>query len=135
MDDIQKLEQLVQETVEELKRMAQPVVRVCGPLTTGGFGYEENARRLDAATAELKRRGYSVFDWGPSEEHIKNMNVPHATIMEKFHGPVLASGYIKTAFFLPRWEESKGASWERDFVRESTHMTIEEFPEEWFAHT
>lgn len=134
MNDPQKLEKLAKETIDELKKMPQPVVRVCGPLTTGGFGYEENARRLTAATAELKRRGYSVFDWEPSEIHIKDMNVPHAVVMEKFHKPVLASGYIKTAFFLPKWEESKGTTQERSFVKESTHMTIEEFPEEWFPH-
>jgi len=134
MDDIKKLEQLAQETINELKIMHQPIVRVCGPLTTGGFGYEENACRLTAATAELKRRGYSVFDWEPSEAHIKDMNLPHSVVMEKFHKPVLASGYIKTAFFLSKWEESKGATWERNFARENTHMTIEEFPEEWFEH-
>lgn len=133
MNDIKKLEHLVEETINELKTMREPVVRVCGPLTTGGFGYEENARRLNFATAELKRRGYSFFDWEPSEVHIKDMNLPHAVVMEKFHKPILASGYIKTAFFLPKWEESKGATRERDFARENTQMVIEEFPEEWFS--
>jgi len=134
MNNIKKLEHLVEETINELKVMPGPVVRVCEPLTTGGFGYEENARRLTVATLELKRRGYFVFDWEPSEVHIKDMNLPHAVVMEKFHKPILASGYIKTAFFLPKWEESKGATWERNFVQESTHMAIEEFPEEWFEY-
>jgi hypothetical protein len=52
-------------------------------------------------------------------------------IMEVYHKPILESGYIKQAFFMPKWEESKGATWERNLIKENSNIKVEEFPEEW----
>jgi hypothetical protein len=127
------LRALAERTVEQLRGMAQPIVRVCGPLTTGGKGYEENAARLVRAEEILEEKGYTVFRFGDAEESIKDKGFSHAAVMEEFHQPVLESNLISEAFFLPEWEKSKGATWERDFIRDHTSMKINEFPEEWFA--
>lgn len=129
---IEQLHTLVQEEIARLKEMSQPIARVCGPLTSGGgLGYEKNAERLTRATDILKERGYSVWDWAPSEVYIKDMTLPWPTIMEEFHKPILQSGYITEAFFLPSWEQSNGAKAEHDYA-ETAHVAVKEFPEAWF---
>ncbi len=124
------LSELAQKTIEELKDLPQPIVRVCGPLTTGGLGYEENAKRLSRAEEILSERGESVFRFGDSEAHIQGKGYEYSAIMEEFHKPILESGLISKAYFLPNWKESKGATWEHDFITNSTRIEIEEFPEE-----
>lgn len=126
------LPELAQKTIEELKKLPQPLVRVCGPLTTGGLGYEENARRLTRAEKILSERGETVFRFGDSEAHIQGKGYEYSAIMEEFHKPILESGLISKAYFLTKWQESKGATWEHDFITNSTRIEIEEFPEDLF---
>ena len=126
------LHELASRTIESIKRLSQPVVRVCGPLTTGGLGYEENARRLRFAEEVLEKKGFTVFKFDDAEVEIKDKNYPHADVMNYFHKPVLESGLIQEAYFLSGWNGSKGATWEHDFVEQSTVMEVQDFPEEWF---
>lgn len=52
MDDSQKtalLKKLAEGAIERLQNIPKPAVRVCGPLTSGGFGYSENLRRFKKA--------------------------------------------------------------------------------------
>jgi hypothetical protein len=114
------LKELAVKAIEELKYMSQPVVRVCGPMTTGGRGYEENVRTFERAVAELRQSGYTVFDYAPYEPELLRIKASHSAIMEDFHKPILQSGY-KTAFFLPGWNESKGATWEREYMQAYTN--------------
>jgi len=110
------------------------VVRVCGPLTSGGFGYEENKRIFLVAENALKQKGYTVFDYfdgNDDEGHIAAMGLPWEEVMEHYHKPILESGLIETAFFLPHWRESNGAKWEHQFIEEIPNMKIRSFPEEW----
>ena len=123
---------LARETIERLRSMPQPIVRVCGPLTTGGFGYEENAKRIAAAEKILQAKGYTVFLFGDAEESIKDSGYSHAAVMDLFHRPVLESGLISEAFFLKGWHESKGATIERQTCEEIGTIAITDFPEEWF---
>ncbi len=122
---------LYEKTIGDLKLLPQPIARVCGPLTTGGFGYEKNAERLTRAEAVLIEKGYTVFRFGDAEESIQGKGYDHAAIMDIFHTPILKSGLIKEAFFLPKWQESKGAMIERELCQENG-IAIKEFPEEWF---
>ncbi len=126
------LTELARSTIEQLANMPQPIVRVCGPLTTGGLGYEENARRLARAEAVLTEKGYTVFRFGDAEASIQGKAFSHEVIMTVFHEPILVSGLIAEAFFLPHWNESKGATIERDLCA-TYSITIAEFPEEWFS--
>ena len=125
------LQKLAADTIESLKKAKQPIVRVCGPLTTGGFGYDENARRLEKAEQYLEEHGHTVFKFGDSEAHIKGKNYEYNAVMEQFHQPILQSGLISEAYFLPGWEQSRGTTWERNFIKDHTTIVIKEFPEEW----
>ena len=109
---------LAENTIKHLGALPQPIVRVCGPLTTGGFGYNENALRLERAEEELAKQGATVFRFGDAEKEIQGKGYEHQAIMDHFHKPILASGLIATTYFLPRWEESKGAGIERELAQE-----------------
>jgi len=127
------LGRLAEETIKFLKTLPQPIVRVCGPLTTGGFGYEENARRLAKAEEILEKKGYTVFKFGDAEASIKDKGYSHAAVMDLFHKPVLKSGLLQEAFFLKGWNESTGATIERETCENETPIAVTDFPEEWFS--
>lgn len=111
--------------------MAQPVVRVCGPLTCDGpEGYQRNADRLTAAEEYLKKQGKSVWTFAESEEEIFGKGYTNEDIFTYFHGPILRSGLIAQTYFLPRWKESGGATLERE-ISVDARITITEVPEEW----
>lgn len=119
--------------VSEIERLKAPVVRLCGPITTGGAGYEENIKRFERAEAVMKEKGFSLVEFGPVEELAKEHAFPHEMWMEEFHKPLLESGKIHVAYFLPGWEGSRGSVWEKDFIEKHTNIKVEYFPEEWFA--
>lgn len=142
MEDIQKekykeeeeevLKRLVERELARIETLPQPVVRVCGPLTCDGpEGYKRNAERLAQAERILQSRVMTVWTFGEAEEEIFGKGYDYGNIFTYFHKPILASGLIKEAYFLPRWNESNGATKERQIAEES-HVSIQEFPEEWF---
>jgi len=127
------LNELADKEIELLKKIPTAIVRVCGPLTCDGpDGYERNAKRLEAAEDILEKRGYQVWRFGPTEDYIHSRDFSHSDIMEYFHKPVLESGLIRSAYFLPRWQESTGATRERELSQSVGTIEIKEFPEEWF---
>ncbi len=127
---------LADDAITRLSKLPQPVVRVCGPLTSGGYGYNENLRRFRIAEERLKHEGQIVFDYfkGNSDEiMIKDAGIPWTDVMEYYHKPILASQLIKKAYFMPKWETSNGAKWEREFISKSTTIEIAELSDEWFV--
>ena len=132
-EEINALKSLAKRELERIEQMPKPVVRVCGPLTCDGpEGYERNAQRLADAEQILQSRGMTVWTFGESEDEIFGKGYTNENIFEYFHKPVLASGLIETAYFLPRWDESNGATLERNIATEA-QVAIQEFPEEWFV--
>jgi len=131
MSEVNILQTLAKETIKELKNLPKPIVRVCGPLTTGGFGYDRNAHRLELAEDILEKKGLTVFRFSESEKEIKGKGYRHEEIMENWHESILSSDLIAETYFLPGWQDSKGATIERDLA-EKYKIEIKEFPEEWF---
>lgn len=130
----QILKTLAGGAIERLKTLPQPVVRVCGPLTSGGLGYDENLKLFMKSELVLKEKGYTVFDYfegNHDERQIVALNIPWEEVMEHYHKPILLAGLIDTAFFLPRWRESNGATWEHEFIIENTNTKVRSFPAEW----
>lgn len=112
------LKNLADKAIERLKKLPPPVVRVSGPITSGGYGYQKNLERFIKAQEMLRRQGYTVFDYFEGhndEEVIKDLNLPWEEVMCYYHQPILASSLIKTAFLLPHWQESNGAKWEHEY--------------------
>lgn len=131
-EEIASLKELAERELKRIEQLPQPVVRVCGPLTCDGpEGYERNANRLVQAEQILQSRGLTVWTFGEAEEDIFGKDYDHGNIFMYFHKPILESGLIKEAYFLPRWDESNGATLERNIATEA-QVTIKEFPEEWF---
>jgi hypothetical protein len=131
-EEISVLKSLAEREIKRIEGMPQPVVRVCGPLTCDGpEGYERNAKRLAEAERILQEQGMTVWTFGEAEEEIFDKGYDHGNIFTYFHKPILESGLIKEAYFLPRWNESNGATLERN-IAEEAGVTIKEFPEEWF---
>ena len=130
--DQQALSDLAGREIACIKHLPQPVVRVCGPLTCDGpEGYEVNAARLTQAENILAQRGKSVWNFDESEKEIFGKGYDHDDIYQYFHWPVLESGLIKAAYFLPRSNESNGATLERHKCEE-LNIEIYEFLEGWF---
>lgn len=134
MDHRTLFSKLAIEAIADLKKLPQPVVRLSGPLTTGGFGYEENAKRFEQAEAVLKRRGLNVFSYEPYEDRIYVAYDPsmHEDVMTLFHTPILETGLIKEVYFLPRWEESTGAAYEHELCTR-LGITVTAFEESWLG--
>lgn len=131
-EEINALKALAEREIKRIEALSQPVVRVCGPLTCDGpEGYERNAHRLAAAEKILQDQGLTVWTFGESEEEIFGRGYSNENVFTYFHKPILESGLIKEAYFLPRWNESNGATLEREIAVEA-QVTIKEFPEEWF---
>jgi hypothetical protein len=128
------LKKLAGGAIERLKQLPQPVVRLSGPLTTSAYGYEDNLRRFLKGQDILREKGYTVFDYfegHDDEDVIQSLKLPWAEVMEHYHRPIMATGLITAAFFLPRWEKSNGAKAEYAYAQEFG-LEIKEFPEEWF---
>lgn len=135
MSDTEKalLLELARSEIAKIRLLPQPVVRVCGPLTCDGpAGYERNANRLMMAEEILQSRGATVWSFIESEKQIVGKGFDHDNIVTYFHKPVLASGLIRAAYFLPRSELSNGARRERSLCQEAG-ITTHEFLEEWFT--
>jgi hypothetical protein len=132
-DEIIILQQLAERELAIIAALPQPVVRVCGPLTCDGpDGYARNAQRLEQAEIILTERGNTVWSFTASEADIVGKGFDHDHIVTYFHTPVLQSGLIAAAYFLPRWQESGGARREYELALQN-NIEIIDFPEEWFA--
>lgn len=131
----QRLHELADIAIARLRELPQPVVRVSGPLTSGGYGYEENHRRFLFAQAKLRDQGYTVFDYFEGhhdEAQIVELELPWEEVMEHYHHPIMATGLITTVFMMPKWRESNGATWEHQFAEE-LGLQIRPIPDSWFA--
>ena len=129
------LNELAVGAIKRLENLPQPVVRVSGPITSGGFGYDENIRRFILAQQALRDQGYTVFDYfedNDDEDVIKRLDVTPGEVMNFYHQPILKTGLITTVYMMPRWEDSGGARAEhKHFV--SNNLEVELIPEEWFS--
>ncbi|MEY2665298.1 MAG: hypothetical protein RLZZ480_403 [Candidatus Parcubacteria bacterium] len=129
------LQNLAAAAIERLRALPQPVVRVSGPFTSGGYGKEENLRRFLLAQEKLREQGYTVFDYfdGHDDEIvIADLGFEdYNEVMEHYHRPIMATGLIETVFMMPKWRESNGATWEHEFATE-LGLKIRPIPDSWF---
>ena len=121
-----------------LKKMPQPIQQICGPISTGGRGsMKENMFRFKNAIDVLNENGWNVFDQLPFQEGM--MIVSHhledgkydTDILDIFYKGIFESGYVKKAVFLPEWQSSIGAKWEREIVTK-LDLEVIEYPEDLF---
>lgn len=100
-----------------------PCTIVCGPMTSGGTGNQiHNFEIFNAAIRELQERGENIFNQLPYEHGLHRLvrvwkaegNIGYCMpILETFYATLFESGHINHGKFLPGWESSVGASYER----------------------
>ena len=131
--------------IEHVRRMGNNVEVVCGPISTGGLGSsEKNFEVFVGAIRAFKTMGHNLFDQSPFEFGLGKLRQkweaehPDDTgycmpILTEFYGPVFETGLIRTAWFIPGWQSSFGASWEHDkMIRQE--IEIRYLAPEWIEH-
>ncbi len=120
-----------------MRHPEQEIVQICGPMTTGGLGsLEENMAQFSRAIEQAERQGLRVFNQIPFQGAIIRITDHHdgkeycVDILEVFYRRIFECGHVSRTLFLPGWQESRGARWERSFVSE-LGIAAEEYPREW----
>jgi hypothetical protein len=124
-----------------LSRMSETgreVVQICGPMSTGGLGNpRDNMARFQLAIHRAQARGLMVFDQLPFQPTIgrlcgfKEGNGKYDwEILEVFYKRIFESGHVHRTLFLPGWEGSVGARWERELVTR-LGLIVEDYPASW----
>lgn len=103
-----------------------PLMIVCGPISTGGLGsQEQNLALFDITINRLRASGCKVFNQIPFERHIfrikERLGDSGERLLLEFYLPLFESGLIKMMFFMKNWDTSNGASWEH---REAKRLGI-----------
>lgn len=109
-----------------IDRLPLPIGQVCGPITNGGFNsIEKNLEFFNQNIKNLQSQGNNIFDQMPFEETIQKFKEEeidkekvYQSIMNDFYLPIFKSGKIKTFYFLPNWQTSKGAIWEHKMAED-----------------
>ncbi len=123
-DELQSINtyaQLHQRAIKKLLRLPQPVVQVCGPLSTGGRGnFAANMQVMNQAVELLVKQGKTIFDQRPFETPMRRIllakNLPgyDYDLLNEFYLPLFETGRIKEFHFIPGWQGSTGARWEHN---------------------
>ncbi|MCC7004521.1 DUF4406 domain-containing protein [Candidatus Nomurabacteria bacterium] len=126
------------EALEKMRLSGREIVQICGPISTGGLGsIEKNIERFERAIEKAIEKGLHVFNQAPFEDAMKRLSVKYpkvdgycVAILEVFYRKIFESGHVSRTLFLPGWESSKGATWERKLVS-GLGIAVEEYPMEW----
>lgn len=107
-------------------RMPPPVGIVCGPITLGGAG---------RTIGYLRDAGLVVFSQLPFESALfeikrSKRDGGDTQLLGEFYLPLFRSGLIRIMYFMPGWQDSVGASWERERGLE-LRIAILDLPDSW----
>jgi hypothetical protein len=118
-------EELSKVGLDLLKTLGDDVILVSGPISTGGRGsIEENLNVFNEVVHRFIENGENVFDQTPFEDMIKRLrkelgDEEGTRTLEEFYRPIIESGHITEMRFLPGWQTSVGATWERKLAMEN----------------
>lgn len=127
--------------ISVLEMMPSPIFEVCGPISTGAYGYENNLKIFEGCILKLDSFGFSVFNLIPLRlsfdrlinEWINSGNNEYCKpILEIVYRNIFESTLVECAFFLPNWQTSFGARWERKTLS-SLKIPILEYPIGWHS--
>lgn len=138
-EDFALLGQLICEVAE---KMPKPLFMISGPMTTGGLGsYSKNILLFQHAIDEASKEGVHVFNQTMLEEHLQRLvrnwrlDNPDSEycnhVLTDVYETLLASGYIQGVYFIPGWDTSRGARWERE-AAERFNIAIHDYPDDWY---
>jgi hypothetical protein len=142
LESVQTFDELAELAISTLARMkceGLDIVQICGPMSTGGCGnFQKNMARFVRSIEIAHRHGINVFNQVLFQEAVIRIcswteGEPYPMdLLEVFYAKVLQSGYITKGLFLPDWESSVGARWEREFLCKLS-ISVEDYPSEWIA--
>lgn len=119
------------------KEKGPRIVQICGPMSTGGLGnLKANILRFKRAIFVAEHHGLIVFDQTNLKDAVeritgyKDSGEYCVDILETLYRKIFETGFISGALFLPGWQSSVGASWERQLLIE-LGIPVEEYPAEW----
>lgn len=122
-----------------IERMGPRIHEVCGPISTGGHGCpKKNIAFFGHAIDCLSQRNIPVFDVRPYQEAMNRIIQEQGItgypmgILEEFYARVFETGCIVKGLFLPDWNTSTGARWERQKLM-SLGVPVEDYPPEWLV--
>lgn len=98
---------------------------VLGPIFAHGPDHTaNNLDKLETTISDLESRGIRVLSQIPFLDInlAQETQMHHFETEQKFHEfyfPLFRSGLLKTAYFMPDWEASRGASWEHECCQEN----------------
>jgi len=115
------------------------VHQLCGPMSTGGFNQRETNIKLFTFAIEVAReKGLLIFNQIPFQKAMVRLSSLASQgqykqdILDFFYLPVFQSGFVKKILFLPLWETSLGAVWERNVLKTMNNASIDEYPLAWY---
>jgi hypothetical protein len=122
-----------------MKKHGKPIIQICGPMSTGGFGnLADNMQLFQYALDVATDMGLTVFNQLPFQDAMIRISgweprKPYCRpILEVFYRRIFESGFISQTLFMPDWQSSYGARWERELVTK-LGIIIEEYPVEWLV--
>ena len=141
---ISSFEEMIPIAVDILTRMTTnsnwPIVQLCGPMTTGGKGsLAANMSYFTKALELASHKGLHVFNQMPFQDSIIRLSVEADSrkeyckeILHIFYRGIFRTGFIKELMFLPDWQSSVGARWERE-EGQLLGLVISDFPAAWLS--
>jgi hypothetical protein len=135
----QTFEQLVTIAIREARRFENGCHIVCGPISTGGRGTAaENLKVFSGTIAALRSVPHPVFDQTPYEAQLAEFHRRWVAedpttrtgkyctdILTQFYLPLFESGAIVQSWFIPDWETSYSATWERETLQRHSIATTD----------
>ena len=137
--------ELAQVGLRELEKFGGHAEIVCGPITTGGLGTPELNLTVFSCVITSLSYDRSIFNQAPYEYKVDDLRNRWRAedparvgqycepILTEFYGPLFHSGVIKKGHFIPGWQSSKGAMWERVQMQE-LGIEVYDLPEAWIKH-
>ncbi|MBI2639904.1 MAG: hypothetical protein HYW90_03405 [Candidatus Sungbacteria bacterium] len=114
-------EELLAVALRIINRLSYPIGMVCGPITSGGTGsQEENVAKLARAIRALREeQGEIIFNQLVFEAAMMRIKeTPYYRdalhLLEAFYRPLFEHGKIKTFYFVTGWKSSFGTNWEHE---------------------
>ena len=121
--EAESFETLAKLAIGELTLLGRAGI-VCGPISTGGCGSaEDNFLVFNRTIISLQDEGFPIFSQIPYESGIGKLRQAWndagnsgycMPILHEFYAPLFRTGLITCAWFIPGWESSFGARWERE---------------------
>ena len=140
---VKSFEEIADIAISVIETLSKPVVGVTLPITSGGYGLENNLKIAEKCVLKLHSVGFSVFNILPLEFGIRPLKAGWKKKNEGYCMPILEITYRKifesmlleiffsTLKYDPSSEPSFGAGWE-DETLFNLNIPVLDFPSGWY---